>query len=151
MIDVLINSVIIIAVFIFMEGVAWFTHKYIMHGFLWRWHHSHHVPRKGRFEKNDLFAIVFSLPSIGLFYYSTYHTNTFYLTAVAIGILAYGIFYFLFHDVIVHQRIRLSLKKKGKYLSGLIDAHYVHHEKHTKENCESFGILFASKKYRKNA
>jgi beta-carotene 3-hydroxylase len=147
MMELVINSVIVLTVFMFMEGVAWFTHKYVMHGFLWRWHHSHHVPRKGRFEKNDLFAVVFSLPSIGLFYYSTYYTDTFYLTAVAIGILAYGIFYFLFHDVIVHQRIRISLKKKGKYLSRLIDAHYVHHEKHTKGNCESFGFLFASKKY----
>ena len=147
--EILINIIIVCIVFIGMEGVAWFTHKYIMHGFMWNWHHSHHVPRKGRFEKNDLFAVVFSIPSIALFYYSSYYTPTFYLTSVAIGILAYGIFYFVFHDIIVHQRIPFKLKNKGKYLRRLIDAHYVHHEKHTKENCESFGFLFASKKFQK--
>lgn len=149
MIEILINVLIVIAVFILMEGVAWFTHKYIMHGFMWRWHHSHHVPRKGRFERNDLFAVVFSLPSIGLFYYSTYYMESFYLTSVAIGILAYGLFYFLFHDVLVHQRIKFRAKIKSKYLKRLVNAHYVHHTTHKKEEGESFGFLFASKKYEK--
>lgn len=149
MIEILINVLIVVGVFILMEGVAWFTHKYIMHGFMWTWHHSHHVPRKGRFERNDLFAVVFSLPSIGLFYYSTYYLETFYLTSVAIGILAYGLFYFLFHDVLVHQRIKFRTKIKSRYLQRLINAHYAHHTKHTKEDGESFGFLFASKKYEK--
>ncbi|WP_258104378.1 sterol desaturase family protein [Marinoscillum sp. MHG1-6] len=149
MIEIILNILIVIGVFVFMEGVAWFTHKYIMHGFMWRWHHSHHVPRKGRFERNDLFAVVFSLPSIGLFYYSTYYTDSFYLTSVAIGILAYGLFYFLFHDVLVHQRIKFRIRPKSKYLKRLINAHYAHHTKHTKEDCESFGFLFADKKYEK--
>ena len=38
----LINILIVLGTFIFMEGVAWFTHKYVMHGFLWSWHKSHH-------------------------------------------------------------------------------------------------------------
>ena len=145
--SILINVLIVIGTFLFMEGVAWFTHKYIMHGIMWNWHHSHHVPRKGRFERNDLFAVVFSIPSIGLFYYSTYYTDSFYLTSVAIGILLYGIFYFLFHDVVVHQRLRFRKKWTNKYMKRIIHAHYVHHEKHTKEGCESFGFLFAAKKY----
>lgn len=143
----LINVLIVIGTFLVMEGVAWFTHKYIMHGFLWSWHHSHHIPRKGPFEKNDLFAVVFSVPSISLFYYSTYYTESFYLTSVAIGILAYGIFYFLFHDVIVHQRLRFRKRWTGRYMKRIINAHYAHHEKHTRENCESFGFLIAAKKY----
>ena len=145
--NILINVLIVIGTFLFMEGVAWFTHKYIMHGFLWSWHHSHHVPRKGRFEKNDRFAIVFSVPSITLFFISTYYTETFYLTSVAIGILAYGIFYVVFHDVIVHQRMRFRKNWSSKYMKRIINAHYAHHEKHTKEDCESFGFLFAAKKY----
>jgi beta-carotene 3-hydroxylase len=145
--QIFLNVLIVVGTFMFMEGVAWFTHKYVMHGFLWTWHHSHHVPRKGIFERNDLFAVVFSIPSIGLFYYGTYYTDTFYLTSVAIGILLYGVFYFLFHDVLVHQRIRFRIRARSKYLRRLIAAHYVHHEKHTKEGCESFGFLFANKKY----
>ncbi|MEQ9232232.1 MAG: sterol desaturase family protein [Cyclobacteriaceae bacterium] len=144
---ILLNILIVIGTFLFMEGVAWFTHKYIMHGFMWRWHHSHHVPRKGKYEKNDLFAVVFSLPSIALFFYSTYYTDSFYLTSVAIGILAYGLFYFLFHDVVVHQRMKFKKRWKSRYMKRIINAHYAHHEKHTKDGCESFGFLIAPKKY----
>ena len=48
-----------------MEFVAWFSHKYIMHGFLWSWHKDHH--RKDHdswFEKNDLFFLVYAIPSV---------------------------------------------------------------------------------------
>jgi len=30
----------------------------VMHGWGWGWHRSHHEPRRGMFEKNDLFAVV---------------------------------------------------------------------------------------------
>ena len=38
MTDLIINISITIATFLFMEFVAWFTHKYVMHGFLWEIH-----------------------------------------------------------------------------------------------------------------
>jgi beta-carotene 3-hydroxylase len=47
----------------------------------------------------------------------------------------------------VHQRIRWRVKKRTKYLQRMINAHYVHHTKHTKEGCEAFGFLYASRKY----
>jgi hypothetical protein len=31
-----------------------------MHGFLWVLHKSHHEPRKGAFELNDLFGFIFA-------------------------------------------------------------------------------------------
>jgi beta-carotene 3-hydroxylase len=49
-----------------MEGVAYVTHKYAMHGFLWSLHGSHHVPRKGLFKLNDLFAFYFVSPPVSL-------------------------------------------------------------------------------------
>jgi beta-carotene 3-hydroxylase len=118
-----------------------------MHGFMWRWHKSHHTVHDHDLEKNDWFAVVFSVPSIGIFYYATLVDYNPYLIAVALGIFLYGLFYLIFHDVIVHQRIRWRLKKKSKYLQRMINAHYVHHSKHSKENCEAFGFLYASKKY----
>jgi len=48
--------------FIGMEGVAWFTHKYIMHGIMWNWHQSHHVHHKNALEKNDLFRSFLEFP-----------------------------------------------------------------------------------------
>ena len=62
----ILNISIVVGTFIFMEGVAWFTHKYVMHGFLWTWHKSHHKKHDHFLELNDLFAVVFSIPSIAL-------------------------------------------------------------------------------------
>ena len=53
----LINMLVFIACVAAMEGVAWFTHKYLMHGPLWFLHESHHVPHRGGLEKNDWFAV----------------------------------------------------------------------------------------------
>ena len=144
---VIISALIVIATFFFMEGVAWFTHKYIMHGFLWTWHESHHKVHKHKWERNDLFFILFSLPSIILFAigFGKYP----YITAVGLGILAYGIFYVLFHDIIVHQRIKWVPKRKSKYLKRMIKAHYIHHKVHTKHDAEAFGFLYAPKKFEK--
>lgn len=138
-------AVIFTATFLLMEGVAWFTHKYIMHGFLWRWHRSHHKLHHHTLERNDLFALVFSIPSILLLYFS-WHINP-YFSAVGFGILAYGIFYFVFHDVIVHQRIKWRPNKRSRYLNRMIKAHYIHHLKRSKEGCEAFGFLYAPKKF----
>lgn len=145
--EIVINILIVTGTFLLMELVAWATHKYIMHGILWSWHRSHHKVHKHTLERNDLFALVFSLPSIFLFYYSAYYTDSFYLTSVAIGILAYGLFYFIFHDIIVHRRIKIKFKAKNPYMKRIMNAHYVHHKKHTKEDGEAFGFLYAPKKY----
>ncbi len=141
------SALIFIATFLFMEGVAWFTHKYIMHGFLWIWHESHHKVHNHKLERNDLFAVVFSIPSILLLFFG--YGNNPYLTAIGFGILAYGVFYVMFHDVIVHQRIKWYPKKRSKYLNRMIHAHYIHHKVHTKENAEAFGFLYAPKKFEK--
>jgi beta-carotene 3-hydroxylase len=144
---IIICSLLTIGTFLLWEFVAWVSHKYIMHGFLWRWHKSHHTVHNHRLEKNDLFALVFSAPCIGLFYYFTCVDYNPYLLAVALGIFCYGAFYFIFHDIIVHQRFKWRPRKRSKYLQRIINAHYVHHSKHTKENCEAFGFLIAPKKY----
>lgn len=60
------NVLIILAAACGMELVAWVAHKYLMHGWLWSWHEDHHKPhfeKTGFFEKNDLFFIVFAIPS----------------------------------------------------------------------------------------
>ncbi|TRX57545.1 beta-carotene hydroxylase [Fulvivirga sp. M361] len=146
---VILCALIVIGVFLFMEFVAWFTHKYIMHGFLWVWHESHHKKHNHTFERNDLFAVVFSVPSIVLIMVSTSVYPSAYLTAAGIGIFCYGAFYFIFHDIIVHQRIKWRPKKRSKYLDRMIKAHYIHHKVRTKEDAEAFGFLYAPKKYDK--
>src|SRR3546814_15263347 len=50
-----------------MEGVAWASHKYIMHGFGWAWHRDHHEPYGHRLEKNERFALVGAAMSTPMF------------------------------------------------------------------------------------
>ncbi len=145
----LINTLLFLGAFFLMEGVAWFTHKYIMHGFMWRWHRSHHRVHPHPLERNDLFALVFSIPSIALIMIGYNASNLDWLKFIGFGILAYGIFYFIFHDVIVHRRIKIPFKAKSKYLKRIIRAHYIHHETHSKKGAKAFGFLYAPKKYEK--
>jgi beta-carotene 3-hydroxylase len=139
-------ALITIATFLFWEFVAYWTHKYVMHGFLWTWHKSHHTRHNHALEKNDLFGVVFSLPSIALFMYGIHFGNP-WIFSIALGILLYGIFYLLFHDFIVHQRIRWRPSKRSAYLNRMINAHYVHHSKHSKDGCEAFGFLIVPERY----
>lgn len=146
-VTIFLCSIIVVGTFLFWEFVAWFTHKYIMHGLLWTWHKSHHTMHDHVLERNDLFALVFSIPSIGLIYYASLVKYDPYLIAVGIGIFCYGAFYLIFHDIIVHQRVQWRPQKRSKYLQRMIHAHYVHHSRRTKEGCESFGFLIVPKKY----
>lgn len=147
--NLVFNSLLVLGTFLFMEAVAWFTHKYIMHGFLWVWHRSHHTIHDHSLERNDLFAFVFSIPSV-LLIVSGYEIAALgWLKFIGFGIMSYGLFYFIFHDVIVHRRIKFKIKASNKYLRRIMNAHYVHHEVHTREGGKAFGFLYAPKKYEK--
>lgn len=130
-----------------MEGVAWLSHKYIMHGIGWKWHKDHHQYHKGLLEKNDLYAVVFSLIAMFLIFTGILKNNS--LLYLGLGVTLYGLGYFWFHDIVVHRRIKTNFKPKSKYLKRIINAHYTHHKTHTKEGAEAFGFLFALKKYEK--
>ncbi|WP_456867525.1 beta-carotene hydroxylase [Galbibacter sp. BG1] len=140
---------IVLTVFVFclMEAVTWFTHKYIMHGFMWYFHDDHHQPGYPHvFEKNDFFFIIFAIPSILLFYFGTIDGVN-YLFFIGLGILFYGIAYFLVHDVLIHQRFKWFKRTNNTYLKGLRKAHKIHHKHLGKEDGECFGMLFVPKKY----
>ena len=144
----LVCTFLSIGTFAVWEGVAWFSHKFIIHGLRLCWNQLHHNVHEKTSKKNNLYALVFSLPCIFILYYATQiHYNP-YLISVASGFSV--MVYFIFHDILVHQRIKWNPHKKNKYLKRMINAHYVHHSKHTKENCEAFGFLYASNKYSPN-
>ena len=59
---------IFLCTFSIMEFMAWFTHKYVMHGFLWSLHKDHHHKDHGSWwERNDLFFIFYAAISISCF------------------------------------------------------------------------------------
>ncbi len=131
---------VLIGFILLMEAVAWITHKYVMHGWLWSLHRSHHEPREGAFEKNDWFAVIFAIPSIVLMYFGANGTPL--ALAAGLGILGYGLIYFFFHDILVHRRIDVGLRPKSGYLARVVQAHRLHHAVESKEGCVSFGFIF---------
>ena len=141
MLTLALDIALFLAAFLFMEAFAWFTHKYVMHGFMWVWHKSHHEPRPGIFELNDLFAVVFAAPAIAGIYLGVHGLPP--LLPVGLGITAYGAVYFMFHDGLVHRRYNVPMNGKSKFWKRLIQAHRIHHAVGTKDGCVSFGFLIA--------
>ena len=133
-----------------MEFVAWATHKYVMHGFLWKIHEDHHSRGPGILEKNDLFLLIFAIPSwllimLGLMF------KIEFMVWIGVGIAAYGGSYFLVHDVFIHRRLSWFKNSRNVYLQAIRKAHKVHHKHLTKEDGECFGMLIVPFKYLKEA
>ena len=133
--------------FAMMEAITWLTHKYVMHGFGWFLHEDHHQPGYPHvFEKNDVFFVLFALPSIALFYYG-FSPELNVLFFIGLGILLYGIAYFLIHDVLIHRRFNWFKHTQNRYLKGLRKAHKIHHKHLGKHKGECFGMLLVPFKY----
>jgi beta-carotene 3-hydroxylase len=129
-----------------MEGITWLTHRYVMHGFLWYLHRDHHQPSPGIFEKNDLFFLIFAIPSwlcimLGL------QQQHYLVAAIGFGIALYGLGYFIVHEVIIHQRLKWFSRSNNHYIRSIRWAHKMHHKHMGKEEGESFGMLLVAKKY----
>lgn len=147
---IIINILLVLGAFCLMEGVAWFTHKYIMHGLLWSLHKDHHKKEsEGFLEHNDFFFLIFAIPGILALYFGREQGFN-YLFWIGLGITFYGLAYFLVHDIFIHQRFKLFRKTDNFYFKAIRRAHKMHHKHLTKEDGESFGMLWVSFKYLKN-
>ncbi|MBA2612143.1 MAG: sterol desaturase family protein [Bacteroidetes bacterium] len=146
----ILNTLLVILAFIFMEAVAWLAHKYIMHGWLWRLHKDHHEPNTNKaIEHNDSFFLIFATPAIVCFYIGF---DDFSLPFwIAVGITMYGIAYFFIHDLFIHQRIKILRNANSLYFRAVRRAHKTHHKHLGKEDGECFGMLLPSLKYFKEA
>jgi beta-carotene 3-hydroxylase len=144
---ILVYIVVLLATFLIMEGITWLTHRYVMHGFLWNLHRDHHQVEPGFFEKNDTFFIIFAIPSMILIAVGTYD-KIWWMQAIGFGIMAYGIAYFIVHDVIIHQRFKWFTRSNNKYIRAIRWAHKMHHKHLDRHNGESFGMLFVARKNR---
>ena len=152
------NIVLLVLAFLFMEFVAWASHKYVMHGFLWKWHADHHrkdhmngMPLQTEdkhFEKNDLFFIIYAMPGILLMilgFSFSYQPFIF----ISIGITLYGFTYFTIHDVIIHSRVKSFLKNapKIRFIKAIINAHTAHHKPRNTKDFNNYGLLFFPRRY----
>jgi beta-carotene 3-hydroxylase len=128
---------------IFMEGFAYAAHRWIMHGPGWFLHESHHRPRTGNWELNDLYAAIFAVPSFVMILGGAQLGWWSGFTWIGAGVAAYGAIYFGFHDVIVHRRLNHRYLPKSSYMKRIIQAHRLHHAVETKHGTVSFGFLYA--------
>lgn len=141
------NLLIVLGVFIAMEGATWVIHKYVMHGFLWVLHRDHHDhSSEGPLERNDWFFVIFALPAIALLYFGT-KQNFSALFFIGLGITLYGMAYFFVHDIFIHQRAKVLSKTQNPYLQAIRRAHKQHHKHLGKEHGECFGFLWVPVKY----
>jgi beta-carotene 3-hydroxylase len=136
-------TLLTLAVFFAMEGVAWLTHRYIMHGPLgWGWHRDHHEPHDKIFETNDLYGVAGAVVGTGLFVVA-WLTGLWWVRAVALGVTLYGVVYAFVHDGLVHQRWPFHWMPKNGYARRLVQAHKLHHAVQTRDGAVSFGFVFA--------
>ncbi len=124
-----------------MELCAWLTHRYIMHGPLWFIHKTHHRPRRGLFELNDIFGLVFAAIATPLIYFG--HQGQPVLLGIGLGMVGYGVAYFLVHDVLVHRRVGHRFTPARGYLRRVHQAHHMHHAVRERDGAVSFGFLMA--------
>jgi beta-carotene 3-hydroxylase len=145
--DIILWVAIFIATFSIMEFNAWWMHKYVMHGFLWNIHEDHHHKQHNSwFEKNDLFFVFYAFISVGL---KVMHSELelWWALPLSAGILAYGIAYFVVHDIFIHQRFKWLRKADNKYAKGVRRAHKMHHKHRGKQHGENYGMLIVPFKY----
>ena len=142
--------IITLATFGIMEFMAWSTHRFVMHGFMWYFHEDHHVPHQKIFERNDVFFLIYAIPSwlcimLGMMNASVVSVS------IGFGILLYGIAYFLVHDVLIHRRFKWFDNTHNWYFRALRKAHKVHHKNQGKEEGQCFGMLWVPFRYFKDA
>ena len=143
----MINFFIVLGTFFFMEFVAWFTHKFIMHGLLWKFHLDHHDhSNTGFFEKNDFFFVIFALPGASCIILGFVYQLPI-AQGIGFGISAYGLCYFLVHDVLIHRRFKWFRNADNFYFRAIRRAHKIHHKSIKKEDGQCFGMLIVPLKY----
>lgn len=144
----LVNVLIVVGTFFAMEGVAWLTHKYVMHGLLWNLHEDHHKKNPTSFfEKNDYFFLIFAIPGIISLAIGSFYQPLQWLMFIGIGITIYGFAYFMVHDIFIHQRFKFLRNSDNFYFRAIRRAHKMHHKHLGKEDGECFGMLWVPVKY----
>ncbi|PHX61970.1 MAG: beta-carotene hydroxylase [Flavobacteriales bacterium] len=143
--------VVFLLTFLIMEFMAWFSHKFIMHGFLWSLHADHHKKdHDSWFERNDAFFIFYAV--VSMFFFFLWQNKILASgLAIGLGIFAYGLTYFFVHDIFIHQRFKLFRNANNKYARALRRAHKMHHKHVGKNQGECFGMLLFPFKHYKNA
>jgi beta-carotene 3-hydroxylase len=123
---VIAGILLAVTAFVAMEGVSYAAHRWVMHGPGMGWHRSHHLPPRGRLERNDRFPACFSVVGVALFALGTMGPAIGALVWIGIGVTAYGVVYLVVHEVAIHHRVPVRTPD-GAYVGWLRTSHRIHH------------------------
>ncbi len=115
-----------------MEPWARILHGAVWHSALWSIHRSHHEPRHGRFERNDVLSAVHAPVAMVLIIVGCRLPRALpsaVCLGVGAGMTAFGLAYVLVHDGLVHGRLPVARKRllRARWLREVRRAHVVHH------------------------
>ncbi|KAF7055671.1 hypothetical protein CFC21_063174 [Triticum aestivum] len=112
-----------------MEFWARWAHRALWHASLWDMHESHHLPRDGPFELNDVFAIVNAVPAMALLAFGFFNRGLLpgLCFGAGLGITLFGMAYMFFHDGLVHRRFPVGPIENVPYFRRVAAAHQIHH------------------------
>lgn len=131
---------LIILGFVGLEIFSYVVHRWFFHGILWGIHESHHVPRKGVFELNDVFSLIFGSSAVFLMVFANYPLLESVSFPIGLGITIYGIVYFIAHDLFTHRRF-MPFGSGNKVLLTIRAAHQRHHQSVEKNGLEPYGLF----------
>ncbi|KAJ4953613.1 hypothetical protein NE237_030445 [Protea cynaroides] len=128
-----------------MEFWARWAHRALWHASLWHMHESHHRPRDGPFELNDVFAIINAVPAIALLSYGFFHKGLLpgLCFGAGLGITVFGMAYMFVHDGLVHKRFPVGPIANVPYFRKVAAAHQIHHT--DKFNGVPYGLFMGPK------
>lgn len=96
---------------------------------IWNLHKSHHEPREGALEQNDIFAVANAVPAIALILYGFLNEGkgAGMCYGAGLGITIFGIAYMFVHDGLVHRRFPVGPVANVPALKRIAMAHKLHH------------------------
>lgn len=115
-----------------MEPWARLLHGGVWHGVLWNVHESHHAPRAGRFERNDVLSGLHAPIAMALVIGGCQLVPGALGAAMigaGVGMTLFGFAYLVVHDGLVHGRLPVAFLAKLRYFKRVRAAHRVHHER----------------------
>ncbi len=142
MLHPLLEGAIAIAVAAAMDFWAAFLHRRFWHGPLWWIHRTHHAPRAGRFERNDVLSTLHAPIAVALIVLGSRRPPGWLRDmqlGVGYGMTLFGALYLLLHDGLVHRRLPVSALLRVPALRAIVRAHRLHHRA---GGGPPYGILF---------
>jgi len=129
---------VVFLAFVAMEPVTYAVHRWVMHGPGRAIHVSHHRPRSGRFEANDLYPVAFAAV-VGVGLVVGFNVDGWgVLVPIGVGVTCYGAVYGAVHDGYIHGRLAVLARRGGPGWARLAAAHRLHH----RYGGEPYGMLF---------